>query len=516
MEIFNNRMQRRSLGIIFCAMCCSIGGALAKTETTLMLPCGVQENCSTITIHVRDSPKPPLLRCCCPRKSCAHVVRKEALDRVTQAKDTEAEKAAACKQTAAPHQQTGHDYYRVVAPKSKEGIVLIFPSDGSQPTTGDAEIFACADADSLGNAAITDFYVRLFGGGDGSVQDGGWDKLLNQTAPILRVSDEASNSESFCFWPSFKQIASTRSGRLLLYRLLIEIWRVTKQGPLNTAIFQNGEQDSVTTRGIGDVGTSPGQRDAREYCRSLLVYGPDTPPKGTYYLPAQESEPAFLVIQESQNVCYSTAGRAPPGRHGAPVFFTQPPPATFRALYLSALVYHELLHWFHQLRNSNRFAYEATGQLKVEEGVDPCSSSPIIRYYWGGLHAKARGLGEWLITMSPWLCSKADRGIDVEEIRTILGASPRLAGYLEGDDLSENLYRTELKLPIRFGHDAFCFFEDEQVIQKALEVCDGALANSDRVPEEQGLGACSVPRGGGIADLLFGLGAQAPAGACGG
>jgi hypothetical protein len=67
--------------------------------------------------------------------------------------------------------------------------------------------------------------------------------------------------------------------------------------------------------------------------------------------------------------------------------------------------------------------------------------------------------------------------IDYEEMRTILG-SPSVqfcttyfnppAVYLEGDDLSENLFRLSLGLSMRFGHSYFAFFEDYQVVELAL------------------------------------------------
>lgn len=471
----------------------------------LMLPRGVQENCSTITIYVKDNFKLSLLCCWPPRKPCANVVRKEALDRVAQAKDTEAEKAAALTGTAAHGgpPRTGRDYYRVVAPKSKEGIVLIFPSDGSQPTTEDAEVFAHADAASLKNDDITEFYLQLFGGGDGQPLSGGWDQEEPAPQPIIQCDDDTVQD---VFWDIFKTIANTRSGRLLLYRLLIEIWRVEKPKGASVANFAEGVPEPGTRGEDGDVGPPFDASGSRVYCRCLLAREAEnwTP----YYSPGQQGQTARLKVALVTDARYTTVGRQIQGIEGShPIFFIRSPSKRTLGLYSSALVYHELLHWFHELRDVSRFAVE--GWSFTASGVRPDLDvwrSPIIRYYWGEPQPSHTALTQKRATLSPWILScsgdaACDR-VDVEEIRAILGAEPDVDDYLEGDDLSENRYRTELGLPMRFGHNRFLFFEDAQVISKAQVACGGGLLAEDELLRDGGLGRGFVLRDGRFARLF--------------
>ena len=59
--------------------------------------------------------------------------------------------------------------------------------------------------------------------------------------------------------------------------------------------------------------------------------------------------------------------------------------------------------------------------------------------------------------------------VNFEEIRTILGSPNTIKNFLNGDELSENLYRAHIGQPLRFGHGSRGFYEDNKVINEAIE-----------------------------------------------
>jgi hypothetical protein len=163
--------------------------------------------------------------------------------------------------------------------------------------------------------------------------------------------------------------------------------------------------------------------------------------------------------------------------------------------------FHELLHQFHKLRDMERHDREkntfASKHLTTEEcltsqfyGVEPSkvSTKTISSLPWanwkngtifGGVievcakfcNASAdsllsQTLCNILLGLGETMCLK------VEEVRTILGSCREFNRYLEGDDLSENLFLRSLKLPLRFGHGKLPFIEEEEVLKRAKDVTD--------------------------------------------
>ena len=60
--------------------------------------------------------------------------------------------------------------------------------------------------------------------------------------------------------------------------------------------------------------------------------------------------------------------------------------------------------------------------------------------------------------------------INFEEMRTLLGMPHNIldAEYLNGDDLSENLYRSCKGMLLRFGYNGDNFYEDRKVINRVI------------------------------------------------
>jgi hypothetical protein len=131
---------------------------------------------------------------------------------------------------------------------------------------------------------------------------------------------------------------------------------------------------------------------------------------------------------------------------------------------------HEIIHWFHALRYYSRFINEKeakAGTIRLD-GTNikgkRCKINPIIigNYFYGA------NSDMWRYSALPWVTGN---NINFEEMRTILG-SPKWSNvkvnYIEGDDISENLYRASRDIPIRFGHDNYDFYEKKEVTNKAI------------------------------------------------
>lgn len=83
----------------------------------------------------------------------------------------------------------------------------------------------------------------------------------------------------------------------------------------------------------------------------------------------------------------------------------------------------------------------------------------------------------WQISAMPWIVANdgSSFAVGFEEVRTILGSHTTVTDYINGDDISENLYRLCDDQPLRFGHSSSPFYEDKNVIEKVLSVCRNSM-----------------------------------------
>lgn len=125
-------------------------------------------------------------------------------------------------------------------------------------------------------------------------------------------------------------------------------------------------------------------------------------------------------------------------------------------------IFHELVHWFHFLRDPYRF---------YEEGVVGKDNEEMMRIYYNWAISVERK-HEAIVTWSR----------SFEEIRTILGIPEDSQKYLEGDDISENVFllsffSDEDSSFIRFGHTNRSFTENIESVLIAQEVACNAIEN---------------------------------------
>lgn len=370
---------------------------------------------------------------------------------------------------------------------------IYFPADGSQPTTPDAVSYSLANIDNGENSPITEWYMMMFGVIDkngGNSNNGndyikaGW-KYITPFGVSLRtriISFDTSVDNTMVNGPNipgatisrralfireFRKIASTSVGRTLLYRILIEIRRcVGAKGDVGNDV-RIGSPSLCLDRYIS----------SRNRMRQLVILV--TPSKPLEFDPFQR----MLIfnyndIPSAQSICDSTNG------------FDY---IVVHTTTIDTCLFHELLHWYHFLRNPLRY------RNSLQEGSNLFCS--FIGYYcWSGLSGSIpnntdikdvdeKSLRDYGCDLSREKVSAAAwssplngiKWVDTEELETVLGnivdeAKPvilKKPGFydhevLNGSDLSENLYRICIGVPLRFGYDSYSFYEDSLVIDKIL------------------------------------------------
>jgi hypothetical protein len=162
-------------------------------------------------------------------------------------------------------------------------------------------------------------------------------------------------------------------------------------------------------------------------------------------------------------------------------------------------LYHEMLHWYHYLRDNSRYAQEraayctrdGTTKQNTYETLRGQTRETIGSYYWAGLEGDSNMENESTYVWDAHLTATGNKP-NFEEIRTELG-SPDMTEYrrivpvppdtveryqcYEGDDMSENRYLASCGLPIRMSHTTAVFAEDRRVVLRALKSATGRTHN---------------------------------------
>jgi hypothetical protein len=320
----------------------------------------------------------------------------------------------------------------VSAPPAVVGNIY-FPTDGRQPTTPEAAQWSCANVDANNLASpITQWYINAF-----FKQNFGFTGKNSITSIIKAIAMALHPGLD----NAFREIAANPVGRVLLYRLIIEIRR---QDATNEGCVEDG------------IEITPDMSNFRRWIRKISIrhevnkfeFEPIMGNGGSVirFDPAKIAEFACLRIN---------AVAAPPTIDTVELQVGQ-----------DVALFHEMLHWFQFLRHPKRF---------TEEDIEECDSTKYMylgRCYYGDM-------SEYFT----W------GGLDHQEMRTILGAPnyntaaevglfhanallpadpgsgiavgtrflPSNCLFYNGDDLSENAYRMAKHaaanpVRMRFGH----------------------------------------------------------------
>lgn len=161
---------------------------------------------------------------------------------------------------------------------------------------------------------------------------------------------------------------------------------------------------------------------------------------------------------------------------------------------LDLIIFHEMVHWLHKLDNLKYLSRSKTGQMA--DGTISVKDHPLFLYYYGDHRSCSINTDNWKTSLIIWNNSAdvhrlpPQVHVNFEEMLTICGLRRDAWGYIPGDELSENLYRAELKLPLRFGHRVITFIENEEVYEKVYDCakyyCDilGIVFNKECVGQE--------------------------------
>jgi len=351
-------------------------------------------------------------------------------------------------------------------------INIYFPADGSQPTTPEAVEYSCANIDNRESSPITEWYMKMFGvipfqntgnpandyikagwksfdvrnnrGNDLTVQLRTQIISFAATVDGTMVNDPnipgAQISRRALFEREFRKIASTSVGRVLLYRILIEIRRHTLNNVGRSETGIDNTEDELRHRN-------------RYRCLNIAW--------GHFGLSTNKNELTFHDIFTTSTVVGNSHTRISPcfcADNGYTKIVRE------RKTQHDINIFHEFVHWFHKLRDIGRYNEECN-----TEGLYPnVLTHPIGEYYWNNLDGKS-STARIDYSYFNW---RNDQGYpSFEDIRTILGSYRSNVQYVNGDDLSENLYRMNTGRLIRFGHQNLMFYEDRKVVNRVINSC---------------------------------------------
>lgn len=272
----------------------------------------------------------------------------------------------------------------------------------------------------------------------------------------MDAANMTAGTRTVDFWRDFRRIASSRIGRILLYRILIEIRRQRNI---------SGWKAYVSTD-VPGVTSAPNLK-ARANCRSIIISWADDGnsfAKNTHTIKYANTNRKLTTICEKMG-------------NSHPISLVE------RDSHIG--LFHEMVHWFHVLRHPERHSKERVAfKVPAISLHDTATRETIGGYFWGGIDNN--NTNSWKVSATPWLGYSINNSyVNFEEIRTILGA-PTVAQYrvvvpnnplhpnpyifLNGDDLSENKYRVSVNAKLRFGHSGQPFYEDNSVIQKVIVI----------------------------------------------
>jgi hypothetical protein len=349
------------------------------------------------------------------------------------------------------------------------GANIYFPRDGKQPTTVQAASWSCANDH---DEEVTKLYMCMFGwipqdeSGVISNEDGrrcklgkgprmDSDQLTDGLCPIIMLAgtksdcyrdgmsaralglvgiidqwtmdqiqgqlslDYQHNSSDRrrvlgarrrkLFWRSFRRIASDPVGRVLLYRIIIEIKEKTTSGegtPEEAIQHSNTLQTRNQYRALHIEYGATREDWSFNTMFPILICNFDNPEQ--YY---------DIYVNRGGR---TTTKITPYQTHVA--------------------LFHELVHWYQTLRAHDRAGYEHNNRYNY--------FNPDEMLYHCGYTLPERGYR--ITDKILWRTQETPFALD--EYRVICGSREGYPGYLSGDDISENAFRCSQKLPMRFGY----------------------------------------------------------------
>ena len=252
---------------------------------------------------------------------------------------------------------------------------IYFPADGTQPTTEEAVEYSCANVDNRENSPITEWYMKMFGynyDAKTSVIKAGFARGSQAVCEIINFDLVASPkagakvmtvNERNCFWAVFRKIASNPIGRLLLYRLLIEIRRGGSNG--------GSVGDDVAYKPVAIIQNRNNCRCINILCHNSnsFVYSDKGCSIRFYFNDNMRITTVSEEYGNSSNRQYRTIASC---KRSSDIG-----------------LFHEMIHWFHRLRHIIRYSHESSGfsQDNFSEEIKYVDRPNIMigAYYYGNI-----------------------------------------------------------------------------------------------------------------------------------
>ena len=239
----------------------------------------------------------------------------------------------------------------VIVPDTNPAAHIYFPRDGRQPTTEEAVVWSCANVDAGNiNSPITEWYMKVFGvipfNGVNYIQAGwtdlppaaqGEEEVAPQPQQIARIIDanNLADNPKAIFINDFRKIASTSVGRVLLYRILIEIRRHQQGGNIGR---------------MGDDVDSNDEILIRNSLRSIIIdLGA---PKFTF-------SGELFIDGYLTTTNYAIGDMAETGERGKYNHIIR------NENYSDITLFHEMNHWYHALRHIDRIFNELNNMRHI-------------------------------------------------------------------------------------------------------------------------------------------------------
>ncbi|MBE6447251.1 MAG: hypothetical protein E7015_02065 [Alphaproteobacteria bacterium] len=372
------------------------------------------------------------------------------------------------------------DYNDLIEAMTTDGNIY-FPSDGTQPTTKEAGQYSCANVDAYNkDSPITEWYMKMFGvidknsgtsSNEGDYVKAGYafkirggsllknispnDKFINflvdncdkcnqysQHVRIINFENDWALTGSFK--EAFIKIASDPVGRVLLYRLLIEIRRIS--------VSQHGTYGDIECDLLNLAEVNRLNLIRRNFCRSINVDEGSFDFVQSARIIHFSTKPVKLHILSMNKDCSKVVTR---GRNA---------PADICLI-------HEMIHWFQFLRNIYRTDREYDIANK-DHFISSCYGEDEAVKSWGGS-----------LSLTEMRTILGGPNYQNEKIRQLINKSTfhsdsnaannrilvngqyilKEGKYLEGDDISENAYRMSQSInpslsvsySIRWGHTSY-------------------------------------------------------------
>lgn len=286
-------------------------------------------------------------------------------------------------------------------------------------------------------------------------------KVEDSTFVCVKVGTERNNEIT----AALRQICQQNVGKLLIVRLLIALKRNFQNVSSYTLYLEEGPlchvyQHYVKGARVNDNIQKRSDKNRRNTNYSVITLNLDLLKEIRYTLFCDSSISDSILMSDDSYPEFDN---------------------------IDVALFHEMVHVFHlftpadeddDIAVSSKHSIYLAGQ--DDDGSYNIALHKLFRYYYKHfIDLRSRIKDEALLCahLMPWhnFTNENCYRVNFEEMLTIAGLPPDAEGYQPGDELSENLYRAERGLPLRFGHKLFTYYESGKIYEKVKSCVQDTL-----------------------------------------